>query len=72
MLKVKPSIGNLNLDRKDDDNRPITVIVDASGLTITKKDVCQRFHHYSYPVISSPSTTATTTLHVQDLLYCLE
>jgi rhodanese-related sulfurtransferase len=30
------------------------------------------FHHYSYPVISSPSTTATTTLHMQDLLYCLE
>jgi Transposase DDE domain len=36
MLKVKPSIGNLNLDNNDD-NKPITVIVDASGLTITKK-----------------------------------
>ncbi|MFZ0512228.1 MAG: IS5 family transposase [Candidatus Nitrosopolaris sp.] len=36
MLKVKPSIGNLNLNN-DDDNKPITVIVDASGLTITKK-----------------------------------
>jgi Transposase DDE domain len=36
MLKVKPSIGNLNLDNNDGNN-PITVIVDASGLTITKK-----------------------------------
>jgi hypothetical protein len=35
MLKVKPSIGNLNLDNNDD--KPITVIVDASGLTMTKK-----------------------------------
>jgi hypothetical protein len=35
ILKVKPSIGYLNLD---DDNKPITLIVDdASGLTITKK-----------------------------------
>jgi hypothetical protein len=34
ILKVKPAIGNLNLD---DDNEPITLIVDASGLTITKK-----------------------------------
>jgi hypothetical protein len=32
MLKVKPSIGNLNLDNNDD--KPITVIVDASGLTM--------------------------------------
>jgi Transposase DDE domain len=37
MLKVKPSIGNLNLDNNNHDNKPITVIVDASGLTITKK-----------------------------------
>jgi hypothetical protein len=37
ILKVKPSVGNLNLDN-DDDNKPITLIVDdASGLTITKK-----------------------------------
>jgi hypothetical protein len=38
MLKVKPSVGNLNLDNNnnDDDNKPITLIVDASGLTITK------------------------------------
>jgi hypothetical protein len=35
ILKVKPSVGNLNLD--NDDNKPITLIVDASGLTITKK-----------------------------------
>ena len=38
ILKVKPSVGNLNLDDDDDDdNKPITLIVDASGLTITKK-----------------------------------
>jgi hypothetical protein len=35
ILKVKPSVGNLNLG--NDDNKPITLIVDASGLTITKK-----------------------------------
>src|SRR5438128_8453426 len=39
ILKVKPSIGDLNLDNDDDDDdgedkRPITLIVDASGLTI--------------------------------------
>src|SRR6476661_6127849 len=40
ILKVKPSVGNLNLDNDDDDdNKPITLIVDdASGtITITKK-----------------------------------
>ena len=36
ILKVKPSVGNLNLDNCDD-RKPITLIVDASGLTITKK-----------------------------------
>jgi hypothetical protein len=36
ILKVKSSIGNLNLDNNDDNN-PVTLIVDASGLTITKK-----------------------------------
>ena len=35
ILKIKPSVGNLNLD--NDDDKPITLIVDASGLTITKK-----------------------------------
>ena len=35
ILKIKPSVGNVNLD--DDDDKPITLIVDASGLTITKK-----------------------------------
>jgi hypothetical protein len=35
IVKIKPSVGNLNLD--NDDNKPITLIVDASGLTITKK-----------------------------------
>jgi Transposase DDE domain len=34
ILKIKPAIGNLNLDN---DDKPITLIVDASGLTITKK-----------------------------------
>ena len=39
ILKVKPSVGNLNLDNddNDDDNKLLTLIVDASGLTITKK-----------------------------------
>jgi hypothetical protein len=36
ILKIKPSVGKLNLDN-DDGNNPITVIIDASGLTITKK-----------------------------------
>ena len=36
ILKIKPSVGYLNLDNNDGNN-PITVIVDASGLTITKK-----------------------------------
>jgi len=36
ILKIEPSVGNLNLDNNDGNN-PITVIVDASGLTITKK-----------------------------------
>ena len=39
ILKAKPSIGDLNLDNDDDnkDKKPLTLIVDASGLTITKK-----------------------------------
>jgi DDE family transposase len=38
ILKVKPFIGDLNLDDDGEDKRPITLIVDdASGLTITKK-----------------------------------
>lgn len=36
ILKIKPSVKNLNLD-DDDDDTPITLIVDASGLTLTKK-----------------------------------
>src|SRR5262244_66415 len=36
ILKIEPSVGNLSLDNNDGNN-PITVIVDASGLTITKK-----------------------------------
>jgi hypothetical protein len=35
ILKIKPSVGNVNLDNND--GMPITLIVDASGLTITKK-----------------------------------
>ena len=36
--KIKPSMDNLNLDDDDDDDdKLITLIVDASGLTITKK-----------------------------------
>jgi hypothetical protein len=35
-IRIEPSVGNLNLDNNDGNN-PITVIVDASGLTITKK-----------------------------------
>ena len=38
ILNVKPSVGNLNLDNDNgDDNKPLTLIVDASGLTVTKK-----------------------------------
>lgn len=33
ILKSKTSVGKLNLD----DDKPITLIVDASGLTVTKK-----------------------------------
>ena len=33
ILKIKPSVGNL--DFQDDD--PITLIADASGLTVSKK-----------------------------------
>lgn len=34
IIKIKPSVGG-NLDFQDDD--PITLIVDVSGLTISKK-----------------------------------
>jgi hypothetical protein len=33
ILKIKSCVGNLDLD----DDKPITLVVDASGLTITKK-----------------------------------
>ncbi len=36
ILKIKPSVGNLDFDDIDDD-KPMTLIVDASGLTISKK-----------------------------------
>ncbi|HEY7081419.1 MAG TPA: transposase [Nitrososphaeraceae archaeon] len=35
ILKIKPSVGNVTLD--NDDGKPITLIVDVSGLTITMK-----------------------------------
>jgi hypothetical protein len=35
ILEIKPSVGNLDLDNNDE--KPITLIVDASGLTVTKK-----------------------------------
>lgn len=39
ILKIKPSVRGINLDDDDYDNeeKPVTLIVDASGLTITKK-----------------------------------
>ena len=36
ILKIKPSVTSLNID-DDDDDEPITLEVDRSGLTITKK-----------------------------------
>ena len=42
MLKVKPSLGHLNLDNDNNNNKdkkPLTLIVDASGLTVTKKEI---------------------------------
>jgi hypothetical protein len=36
ILKIKPSVRNLDFEGEDDD-KPITLIVDASGLTISKK-----------------------------------
>ena len=35
ILKVKPSVASANID--DDEDKPITLIVDSSVLTITKK-----------------------------------
>jgi len=32
ILKIKPSVRNLNPNNDDDDKKPITLIVDASGL----------------------------------------
>ena len=36
ILKIKPSVRNLGFEEEEDD-KPITLIVDASGLTISKK-----------------------------------
>ena len=35
ILKIKPSVASVNID--DDEDTPITLVVDASGLTLTKK-----------------------------------
>ncbi|MBV9177823.1 MAG: transposase [Nitrososphaeraceae archaeon] len=37
MLKVKLSLGHLNQNNNNKEKKPLTLIVDASGLTITKK-----------------------------------
>ena len=39
ILKIKPSVASVNIDNNDDndDDKPITLVVDASGLTLTKK-----------------------------------
>ena len=35
--KIKPSVRNLGFEEGEEDDKPITLIVDASGLTISKK-----------------------------------
>ena len=37
ILKIKPYVGNLGFKEKEKHNKPIMLIVDASGLTISKK-----------------------------------
>jgi hypothetical protein len=37
ILKIKRSVRNLGFEGEEDDDKPITLIVDASGLTISKK-----------------------------------
>ena len=38
IIRIKPSVRNLGLDEgEDDDDKPITLVVDASGLTVSKK-----------------------------------
>jgi len=37
ILKIKPSVASVNIDDDGDDDTPITLVVDASGLTLTKK-----------------------------------
>ncbi len=37
ILKIKPSVASVNIDNDGDDDTPITLVVDASGLTLTKK-----------------------------------
>lgn len=39
IIKIKPSVRNLDLDEGEDDDKPITLVVDASGLTVSKKGV---------------------------------
>jgi hypothetical protein len=58
ILKIKPSVVNLNLgnDDDDDDDKPVTLIVDASGLTVSKKgdyieNVCLSALSIHHPLI---------------------
>jgi hypothetical protein len=37
ILKIKPSVTCVSIDDDDDNDKPVTLVVDASGLTITKK-----------------------------------
>ena len=37
ILEIKPSVRNLGFEGEVDDDKPITLIVDASGLTVSKK-----------------------------------
>ena len=37
ILKINPSVRNLGFEEGEDDDRPVTLIVDASGLTVSKK-----------------------------------
>jgi hypothetical protein len=37
MLKIKPSIEEIVFENEDNDCEPITMIVDASGLTVSRK-----------------------------------
>lgn len=57
ILKIKPSVVNLNLGN-DDDDKLVTLIVDASGLTVSKKGdyieekwMCERRNLSNYTLL---------------------